>query len=107
MSELLEKLLRTGHLSVPERRALGAVTLEAMCAGIARALPFPEPESDVEQVVIVKAGEGFAVRARHEVGVGRLGPTIETVHATIEAAVEAWLAAKGWESAIDGIVIER
>lgn len=107
MSELLEKLLRTGHLSVPERRVLGAVGLQAMCAVIERALPFPEAESDVEQVVIVKAGERFAVRARHEIGVGRLGPTVESVHTTIEAAVEAWLVAKGWESAIDGVVIER
>lgn len=112
MSEaLVEKLLRTGHLSVPERRALGTARWPTVLAVIERGLAsgwFPGPlVGDGEHAAIERTGAGYVVHEQHEIGVLRWGPVERSEHPTLKAAVRAWLAACRWGRAIDGVPIER
>jgi hypothetical protein len=109
---LVEKLLRTGHLSVPERRALGAARWSVISTVVERGLAasgwFPAPlVEDGEHAAIERSKAGFVVHEQHEIGVGRFGPVEQRSHATLGAAIDDWLAASRIEHGIDGVPIDR
>lgn len=113
-ARLTDALLRRGHLSVPDRRALGQARLSVVCAVIQRGLArdgwFPRPpETDTlgAWAAITQNGMGrYEVHAQHEIGVMRSGP-VEVVEADgLEAAVHLYLRACGTERAIDGVPID-
>ena len=77
---LAEKLLRTLHLSVPERRTLpgGRIAFSALLAAAERILESGEtlppgwsPHSAYDGVIIQKTADGYLLHERFEIGVMR------------------------------------
>ena len=112
-SPLIERLVSTGHLNVPERRALGQMTREEVVAAVKVALErdggFPlgalnATDAIYEGPQIKKTAEGYlGINQRS----GAINPTVvaESAERSFPDAesVVAWYINQEWGGAIDGI----
>jgi hypothetical protein len=111
---LVRKLVERLHLSAPERRRLPptGVPLSLLVASVEAIVresgSFPadvDPDGPFEGAMLLPVPDGFSVRWRHEVGVGRY----ETVRAQQFSMVTdaARVVALSWSNGIDGIRIDE
>ncbi|MEM8556567.1 MAG: hypothetical protein AAGG50_01880 [Bacteroidota bacterium] len=111
---LCEQLLDTGHLNVPERRALpdGRARFSVLVAAAAAilqadgSLPRPETRSlDFMGVRLEADGEQVHLHEQYEVGVARFGPVRTRTFASVSEAVRAYVEILGPDH-IDGVPID-
>jgi hypothetical protein len=112
--ELCLKLLKTLHLSVPERASLpnGHARFSVLVQAVGDALeqngwfPFPlRPGSDLGEGVVLESRAGRVwVHEQHEVGVGRFGPIRSYAVSSVADGVRAYIDANHG-SPIDGVQV--
>src|SRR5688572_23419531 len=112
--ELCFKLLKTLHLSVPERAFLpnGRARFSVLVEVVANALeqngwfPFPlRPGNDIGEGVVLESRAGRVwVHEQHEVGVGRFGPIRSHEVSSVAEGVRAYIDANHGPP-IDGVPI--
>ncbi|MEM9998565.1 MAG: hypothetical protein AAF809_12765 [Bacteroidota bacterium] len=111
---LCQKLLDTGHLNVPERRALpdGRARFSVLVAAAEAILhadgwlPRPETRSlDFMGVRLEARGEQICLHEQYEVGVARFGPVHTRVMPSLTEAVRAYVEVLGPHH-IDGVPID-
>lgn len=112
--DLAEKLLRTLHLSVPERATLsgGRMRFSTLVAAAERYLAsghcLPEgwtPESEFDGVVIELRGDGYWLHERFEFSMNRFSPLQSHRAESLREAVRYYLTRFGNGAGLDGIPI--
>lgn len=113
-SALAEKLLRTFHLSVPERAGLvgGRMRFSALVSAAERVLAagscLPEgwaPNDEYDGVVLEIRDGAYWMHVRHEIGVLRFSPPRSKRVRSLREAVRRYLTHFGGGTSLDGIPI--
>jgi hypothetical protein len=113
--DLSEKLLRTFHLSVPDRALLvgGRARLSTLVAAAARYLDethtLPEgwrSPMPYDGVVIERRGDDYWLHERHEIGMLRYSPVKSRKASDLTEAVRYYVQRFGKDGQLDGIPID-